>query len=135
LQNGIQKATSDSIEVQGEAAVSSYSNREVCKMREVPEHICAAAVEQWGAVAQVDMVIEEMSELIKALQKYKRSHSKFEKAERLKQVAEEHADVQIMLSQLQFIMRAENEDYIDFKMHYWNQKVLRVAVKLNVPFR
>lgn len=103
-------------------------------MREVPEMICRAAVNTWGMDAQIDMVIEEMSELTKALLKYRRStHEHF--SSRFDDIAEEHADVQIMLSQLQYIMMQIDEDYLDKKTHYWNQKVLNVAVKLNVPFR
>lgn len=104
-------------------------------MREVPNHICAAAVEQWGPEAQIDMVIEEMAELTKALCKYKRSKTLFQSLKSLSDVAEEHADVQIMLSQLQYIMMQVEEGYLDLKITNWNQKVLRVAVKLNVPFQ
>jgi len=61
------------------------------------EEICRAAVELWGWEAQLDMVVEECAELIKAVQKRKRG--KAEPAE----VIEEGVDVEIMLGQLKYI--------------------------------
>ncbi len=39
------------------------------------EKIFAAAVEQWGPDAQLDMLIEEMGELIVAIQHFRRSRA------------------------------------------------------------
>lgn len=57
-------------------------------------------IDKYGVDAQVDMVIEECSELQKALLKYRRNPQEHE----YNNVLEEVADVEIMLEQLRFIM-------------------------------
>jgi NTP pyrophosphatase (non-canonical NTP hydrolase) len=58
-------------------------------------------VESWGFDDQLDMVVEELSELIHAIQKWKRNKG----SERLvEHVAEEAADVELMLAQLHYMM-------------------------------
>lgn len=63
------------------------------------------AIDTWGRHAQVDMMIEEMSELTKALLKERRKPplplSGLEKA--IADIREEMADVQIMLDQMKLI--------------------------------
>jgi len=59
------------------------------------ENIFAAAIARYGVAAQQDMVIEEMSELTKAILKQRRIQNN---------IAEEMADVLIMLTQM-FIMQ------------------------------
>ena len=58
-------------------------------------------VETYGNDAQEDMAIEECSELIKAILKFRRSDEKT--AEMREAVIDEIADVQIMLTQLEII--------------------------------
>ena len=53
---------------------------------------------KWGTVAQLDMVVEECSELINAIQKWKRG-----RVERI-EVVEEGVDVEIMVEQLKVIV-------------------------------
>lgn len=67
-------------------------------------------VETYGNDAQEDMAIEECSELIKAILKFRRSDEKT--AEMREAVIDEIADVQIMLTQLEIIFNcvAEVED-------------------------
>lgn len=70
-----------------------------------------AAVEKWGEISQIDQAIEEMGELIVALNKYKR-FVKFghgEKAAVLRSISEERADVEIMLNQLHVIFGDNSE--------------------------
>jgi hypothetical protein len=55
------------------------------------------AVEQWGEDAQIDMVIEEVSELVTEIVRHRRGRG------RRALVAEEIADVRIMLEQLEII--------------------------------
>ncbi|MEW6044991.1 MAG: hypothetical protein AB1609_00680 [Bacillota bacterium] len=59
--------------------------------------ICKAALEQWGIVGQVVMVFEEMAELQKELTKYLRGQRHFSR------IAEEIADVEIMLLQMMIL--------------------------------
>ena len=59
--------------------------------------IIEAAIDRYGAEHQIIVAIEELSELQKELTKYLRG------AGNLRNIAEETADVRIMLSQLGFI--------------------------------
>ena len=74
-----------------------------------------AAVERFGSMAQIDQAIEEMAELTVALNKYKRFlRSKSmqptgKKEAVLDRIAEERADVSIMLCQLDVIF-GDNSD-------------------------
>lgn len=58
------------------------------------DEICRAALETFGEMAQMAMAVEEMSELTKELCKYRRGRNNVES------IAEEIADVQIILRQL-----------------------------------
>ena len=62
-----------------------------------------SAVEVFGVDSQVDMMIEEMSELTKALLKLRRALPGKESAECKDHIREEIADVQIMLDQMRLI--------------------------------
>lgn len=62
-----------------------------------PTQIYKQAIEKWGSDAQILMVFEEMSELQKELCKNRRGKNNAE------QIAEEVADVEIVLAQLKMI--------------------------------
>lgn len=62
-----------------------------------PTQIYKQAIEKWGFDAQILMVFEEMSELQKELCKNWRGKNNIE------QIAEEVADVEIVLAQLKMI--------------------------------
>ena len=70
--------------------------------------ILEKAVDTYGAQAQIDMMIEEMSELTKALCKYRREATKHT----FENVLEEMADVQIMLNQMALVFCDFNEQEI-----------------------
>lgn len=61
-------------------------------------------LKKWGQGAQIDMAIEEMSELIQALCKAKRKHRP---ATWLYSIYEELADVSVMLSQMAILFDGE----------------------------
>ena len=61
------------------------------------------AITAYGAPAQMDMAVEEMAELTKALCKAKRVSCAAEAKAALENVVEEMADVQIMLDKLHII--------------------------------
>ena len=61
------------------------------------------AITTYGAPAQMDMAVEEMAELTKALCKVKRAQAGCEVTAAIGNVIEEMADVQIMLDQLRII--------------------------------
>ena len=85
--------------------------------------ILAKAIETYGVNAQIDMAIEEMAELTKALCKFKRSAD----AARARDIKEEMADVQIMLDQL-MIMFSADADVAKFDKH----KIARLAERLGM---
>lgn len=74
--------------------------------------IYAKAIAYWGNDLQMLMCIEEMSELTKEIVKCIRKKSDFEK------IAEEIADVEVMLEQLKFMFnnKSEVEKYIQQKL-------------------
>lgn len=69
-------------------------------------------VEHYGADAQEQQVVEECSELIKAICKYKR------KLDYVEDIVDEIADVEVMINQLKIIFDCfgEVEERIDFKI-------------------
>ena len=78
-----------------------------------------AAVEKFGEIAQIDQATEEMAELIVALNKYKRyvNFQQGNKEEILAHIAEERADVEIMLNQLHVIFGDNTEKELEKLAH------------------
>lgn len=76
------------------------------------ERLFLLALTRYGVNAQIDMVFEEMSELQKELCKYKRGKPN------TTAIAEEIADVEIMLEQMKqfFNIETEVEDCKAFKL-------------------
>lgn len=68
------------------------------------------AITTYGAPAQMDMAVEEMAELTKALCKIKRAQAGCEVTAAIGNVIEEMADVQIMLDQLRIIFHRSTEE-------------------------
>lgn len=68
------------------------------------------AITTYGAPAQMDMAVEEMAELTKALCKIKRAQAGCEVTAAIDNVVEEMADVQIMLDQLRIIFHRSTEE-------------------------
>lgn len=91
-------------------------NEEYEMTQEREASILERAVETFGPGPQTDMMIEEMSELTKALCKYRRAvgggADEAEVSVRKDQVLEEMADVQIMLNQMVLIYGDFNEQEI-----------------------
>lgn len=86
------------------------------------------AIETYGEESQIDMAIEEMSELTKALLKYKRaerSPSVYDFETIRSNISEEIADVMIMISQLVLIF--ENRDEI---FDCFDNKIRRLEKRL-----
>ena len=71
--------------------------------------VLAMAVATYGQVAQEDMMIEEMSELTKAICKLKRATSAEAAKAADDAIIEEMADVQIMLDQMRLIFGSTAE--------------------------
>lgn len=78
-------------------------------------------VEEYGLEPQIDMAIEEMSELAKALLKFRRKKNSSEASDEKEirdAVIDEIADVSIMVAQLQIIFDCvgETEERIAYKI-------------------
>lgn len=62
------------------------------------------AIKEYGTMSQIDMCIEEMSELTKALLKHRRAMGDVVKEKKAKEnIKEEMADVSIMLEQMEIL--------------------------------
>ena len=88
----------------------------------------ANCVAKWGVRSQIEMVIEELSELILAIQKWKRDPCE----RQVHDIASEVADVELMLGQLQYMMDSITERkygvYLDYE-RYYKRKRLRMRLK------
>jgi len=73
--------------------------------KEKQTEICKKAINTFGEYTQLDMVIEEMAELTQAISKFKR--------DKIHNVEEEIADVEIMLSQLRLMTELFDIKVID----------------------
>lgn len=67
------------------------------------QELLTRAVKTWGESHQVDIAIEELSELIQALCKIRRARNGADRPTAIINAVEEIADVQIMLDQLRII--------------------------------
>lgn len=86
------------------------------------------AIETYGKKAQVDVAVEEMSELIKALLKNRRAENSPDTQQVLQSrlnISEEIADVAIMLTQLLMIFNCR-----DAVQRTINEKTRRLALRL-----
>lgn len=86
------------------------------------EEVLQKAIDTYGRIPQMDMCVEEMAELIKAINKYKRAY--FDVAETAMptdiydNVCEEIADVKIMIKQMEMMFGESNvEEEVDCKMN------------------
>ncbi|MHA1291117.1 MAG: hypothetical protein ACTSQJ_00445 [Promethearchaeota archaeon] len=84
------------------------------------------AIEKWGNKLQLDMVIEELAELIVAINHYKREVNVNNKLK----IAEETADVLIMIEQLIFILDINNvvKSYINSKLDRLEERLEKKLV-------
>lgn len=77
------------------------------------------ALNKWGLYSQIDICIEEMSELMKELLKYKRGNINIEK------ICEEIADVEITIGQMKLFF---NENKVN---KYIEEKLIRLEERIN----
>lgn len=89
-------------------------------------------VETYGNDAQEDMAIEECSELVKAILKFRRSNTK--DSDLRDAIIDEIADVQIMLTQLGIIFNCVEEvnERIDFKIDRQMGRITEREARNNV---
>lgn len=77
-----------------------------------PDEVIKQMIAKFGEDSQIDVAIEEMSELIKELIKYKRSkiHSREKQAASREHVVEEIGDVMFMMEYLKRIFNISGEE-------------------------
>lgn len=83
------------------------------------DRIYRQCLEAYGDLAQMDMAIEEMSELMKALLKWRRATQNLQAKGILRtNIVEEIADVKIMMRQMELLFDCEEEvaSWIDHKV-------------------
>ena len=85
------------------------------------KRVYAHAIDRWGVKGQLLMVIEEMSELTKEICK------SFRGTDNLEQIADETADVMIMLEQLRMILGLD-----DMIREHMDRKIQRLAERLDI---
>ena len=95
----------------------------------ISQKLLEQMIQKYGESKQLDMVIEECSELIKAISKYKREP---EDSSRIKSIAEEEADVRIMLEQIDIMMLKYDPDYTKRVGCEMNIKEKRIKKMLGV---
>lgn len=78
--------------------------------------IMLRAIHRYGEAAQIDMAVEEMAELTKALCKVKRATPGATATATIANVIEEIADVQIMLDQLRLIFARSTDEVEEDKL-------------------
>ncbi len=78
--------------------------------------IMLRAIHRYGETAQIDMAVEEMAELTKALCKVKRATPGATTTAAIANVIEEIADVQIMLDQLRLIFARSTDEVEEDKL-------------------
>lgn len=86
-------------------------------------NIYEKAIEKWGKPAQILMVLEELSKLSLLLFHKLRNNRSADNW----QIAEEVADVEIMLEQLKYIIPSIRTEVKEFKV----KKLERLEVRLN----
>lgn len=76
------------------------------------KEIYRQAIEKWGAESQIYMLFEEMSELQKEICKNKRGKANFHR------IAEEIADVEIMIGQMKLLFSIKDavENFKKYKL-------------------
>ena len=81
-------------------------------------------IDEYGSDKQQDIAIEECSELIKAICKYKRT------LDQVEDIVDEIADVKIMLAQLEIIFDCSGavEDRVEYKI---NRQMERIEKELS----
>jgi len=90
------------------------------------DEIYNEALDAWGHNAQMDVTIEELSELIKAIIK----HRRYPTEEKAFEMAEELGDVHIMIKQLEISMSREYPDFIYWKSGSMQSKLKKISSRL-----
>ena len=95
--------------------------------------ILVRAIATYGEESQINMAIEEMAELTKALCKYKRADATCEKDAAIGNIIEEMADVNIMLDQLKIMFKNDTKAMQNFKLKRLDKRLLWYEGEMKNP--
>lgn len=93
------------------------------------DRVFEKCLKEYGDTAQMDMLIEEMSELIQAVMKWRRAGNSQARGMYRTHIIEELADVKIMARQMEILFDCteELEGWIDYKVE---RQIGRLAEKI-----
>jgi len=77
----------------------------------ISQKLLEQMIQKYGESKQLNILKEECAEMIKAISKYEREENEENIILRIKSIAEEEADVRIMLEQIDIIMLKHDPDY------------------------
>ena len=77
----------------------------------ISQKLLEQMIQKYGESKQLNVLKEECAELIKAVSKYEREENEENIKMRIKSIAEEEADVRIMLEQIDIMMLKHDPDY------------------------
>ena len=91
---------------------------------------CEYIADHYGVKSQINQCIEELSELIQALCKYKRKYNSdvpnYEDSEELKHIAEELTDVGIMSEQLLYLLKIPEKEITKIAKDKMLRQIIRI---------
>ena len=97
----------------------------------ISQKLLEQMIQKYGESKQLDIAIEECSELIKAISKYKRETNAENISARIVSIAEEEADVRIMLEQIDIMMLKHDPEYTTRVECEMRRKEQRIKKMLN----
>ena len=95
--------------------------------------ILVRAIATYGEESQINMAIEEMAELTKALCKLKRAKTTAERDAAIGNIIEETADVQITLDQVKIIVKNDTEAMQKFKLQRLDKRLFCYQGEMKNP--
>jgi hypothetical protein len=100
----------------------------------ISQKLLEQMIQKYGESKQLDIAIEECSELIKAISKYKRENNREDIPLRIRAIAEEEADLRIMLEQIDIMMINHDPEYagkVRCEMERKEQRIKKMLEQLN----
>ncbi len=79
----------------------------------ISQKLLEQMIQKYGESKQLDIAIEESSEFIKSISKYKCETNKSDIPLRIASIAEEEADLRIMLEQIDIMMLKHDPEYTE----------------------
>lgn len=98
----------------------------------ISQKLLEQMIQKYGESKQLNVLKEECAELIKSVSKYEREEKVDDIPMRIKSVAEEEADLRIMLEQNDIIMLKHEPEYMDIVKCEMQRKEARIKRMLGL---